>query len=198
MKKIVLATGNKGKVAELQALLAPYSWQLMAQSELAVADADETGLTFIENALIKARHAAKQTGLPALADDSGLAVAALNGTPGIYSARYAGTGATDSDNIQKLLANLSGVPAAQRQASFHCVLAYMRHAEDPCPLVCHGQWHGSIAEQPQGHHGFGYDPIFWLADQHCTAAQLGPEQKRLLSHRAKALQQLVTQLVQES
>lgn len=198
MKKIVLATGNKGKVAELQALLAPYSWQLMAQSELAVADADETGLTFIENALIKARHAAKQTGLPALADDSGLAVAALNGAPGIYSARYAGTGATDSDNIQKLLANLSGVPAAQRQASFHCVLAYMRHAEDPCPLVCHGQWHGSIAEQPQGHHGFGYDPIFWLADQHCTAAQLGPEQKRLLSHRAKALQQLVTQLVQES
>jgi XTP/dITP diphosphohydrolase len=197
MKKIVLATGNKGKVAELQELLAPFSWQLVAQTELAVTDADETGLSFIENALIKARHAAQQTGLPALADDSGLAVAALGGAPGIYSARYAGPHATDTTNIQKLLDNLSEVPADQRQASFHCVLAFMRHAEDPCPLVCHGQWHGSIAEQPQGNHGFGYDPIFWLADQQCTAAQLAPAQKRLLSHRGKALQQLVSQLLQE-
>ncbi len=198
MNKIVLATGNKGKVTELQQLLEPFSWQLIAQTELAVSDADETGLTFIENALIKARHAAQQTGLPALADDSGLAVAALGGEPGIYSARYAGPGANDSANIDKLLKRMAAVPAGERQASFHCVLAFMRHAEDPCPIVCHGQWHGSIAEQPQGEYGFGYDPIFWVADHNCTAAQLPPQQKRLLSHRAKALQQLLTQLTQDT
>lgn len=198
MKKIVLATGNKGKVAELQELLAPFSWQLIAQTECGVSDADETGLSFIENALIKARHAAQQTGLPALADDSGLAVTALGGAPGIYSARYAGVGASDSANIAKLLTQLAEVPANQRQASFHCVLAFMRHADDPCPIVCHGQWHGSIATQPQGQYGFGYDPIFWVAEQQCTAAELLPPQKRLLSHRAKALQQLLVQLQQDS
>lgn len=197
MKKIVLATGNKGKVTELQELLAPLAWQLVTQSEFAVIDAEETGLSFIENAIIKARHAAQQTGLPALADDSGLAVEALDGAPGIYSARYAGVGATDADNIEKLLTALAAVPVAQRQASFHCVLAFMRHAEDPCPIVCHGQWHGSIAEQPQGEYGFGYDPIFWLPEQQCTAAQLPSPQKRLLSHRGKALQQLLLQLLQE-
>lgn len=198
MKKIVLATGNKGKVAELQDLLAPQAWQLIAQTELAVADADETGLTFIENAILKARHAAQQTGLPALADDSGLAVNVLGGAPGIYSARYAGNGASDAANIDKLLAALADVPAEQRQASFHCVLAFMRHAEDPCPLVCHGQWHGTITTQPMGEHGFGYDPIFWLNDQQCTAAQLAPAQKRVLSHRGQALQQLLKLLARDA
>ena len=197
MKKIVLATGNKGKVAELQDLLAPQAWQLVAQTELAVADAEETGLSFIENAILKARHAAQQTGLPALADDSGLAVDALGGAPGIYSARYAGHGASDAANIEKLLAALAEVPTAERQASFHCVLAFMRHAEDPCPLVCHGQWRGTITTQPMGEQGFGYDPIFWLNDLQCTAAQLAPAQKRALSHRGQALQQLLGLLARE-
>jgi XTP/dITP diphosphohydrolase len=198
MKKIVLATSNKGKVAELQKLLAPLSWQLITQAELGVVDADETGLSFIENAILKARHAAQMTGLPALADDSGLAVAALAGAPGIYSARYAGVGATDNDNIDKLLAALVAVPSDQRQASFHCVLAFMRHADDPCPLVCHGQWHGVIAEQPAGSNGFGYDPVFWLPEHNCSAAQLRPEVKQNISHRGQALQQLLAKMAQDS
>jgi XTP/dITP diphosphohydrolase len=198
MKKIVLATSNKGKVAELQKLLAPLSWQLITQAELGVVDADETGLSFIENAILKARHTAQMTGLPALADDSGLAVAALAGAPGIYSARYAGVGATDNDNIDKLLAALVAVPSDQRQASFHCVLAFMRHADDPCPLVCHGQWHGVIAEQPAGSNGFGYDPVFWLPEHNCSAAQLRPEVKQNISHRGQALQQLLAKMAQDS
>lgn len=198
MKKIVLATSNKGKVAELQKLLAPLSWQLITQAELGVVDADETGLSFIENAILKARHAAQQTGLPALADDSGLAVAALDGAPGIYSARYAGVDASDNSNIAKLLQKLADVAPSQRQASFHCVLAFMRHADDPCPLVCHGQWHGVIADQPAGSNGFGYDPVFWLPEHNCSAAQLRPEVKQKISHRAQALQQLLAQMPQDS
>ena len=191
---IVLASGNKGKVAELSAMLAPLDFKIIPQTELGVVDADETGLTFIENAIIKARHAALVTGLPAIADDSGLAVDALNGAPGIYSARYAGEAATDSDNINKLLAALKTVPDSQRSAQFHCVLVYMRHAEDPTPLVCHGIWHGSIAQQAAGQAGFGYEPVFYIASEGCTSAELTHERKQQLSHRGKALVQLLAQL----
>ncbi|NRQ41285.1 RdgB/HAM1 family non-canonical purine NTP pyrophosphatase [Rheinheimera sp. YQF-2] len=194
--KIVLATGNKGKVAELSQMLAPLQYQIVPQSELAVSDADETGLTFIENAIIKARHAALATGLPAIADDSGLAVDALGGAPGIYSARYAGEAASDADNIKKLLQALQNVPKAQRSAQFHCVLVYLRHAEDPTPLVCHGVWHGEISLTATGSAGFGYDPVFYIAAEGCTSAELSRERKAQLSHRGKALAQLVSQLTQ--
>lgn len=194
MHELVLATGNKGKVAELEGLLRPLGWQVKPQSEWNFAEVEETGLTFIENAILKARHAAEQTGLPALADDSGLAVNALDGAPGIYSARYAGLGCTDQENIDKLLAALQDIPDAERQASFHCVLVYMRHANDPTPIVCHGRWDGMIATAQHGDHGFGYDPVFWLPELNCTAAQLSASQKQQLSHRGKALQQLVEQL----
>lgn len=194
MHELVLATSNKGKVAELEGLLKPLGWQVKPQSQWNFAEAEETGLTFVENAILKARHAAQHTGLPALADDSGLAVAALQGAPGIYSARYAGPGCTDQDNINKLLSALKDTPEAERHASFHCVLAYLRHANDPTPIICHGRWDGIIAAAPRGEQGFGYDPIFWLPDRHCTAAQLSTEQKQQLSHRGKALRQFVAQL----
>ena len=193
-QKIVLATGNKGKVAELSQMLAPYHYQIVPQTELGVTDADETGLTFIENAILKARHAALATGLPAIADDSGLAVDALGGAPGIYSARYAGEAATDAANITKLLNALQDIPAAQRTAQFHCVLVYLRHAEDPTPLVCHGVWHGEITQAPAGNAGFGYDPVFFIAAEGCTSAELPPGRKQQLSHRGKALAQLLSQL----
>lgn len=192
--KIVLASGNKGKVAELSAMLAPLHYQVIPQTELGVVDADETGLTFIENAIIKARHAALVTGLPAIADDSGLAVDALGGAPGIYSARYAGEAASDSANIDKLLLALKDVPDNQRSAQFHCVLVYLRHAEDPTPLVCHGVWHGTITRAAAGSAGFGYDPVFYIADEGCTSAELSRQRKQQLSHRGKALAQLVTLL----
>lgn len=196
MQKIVLATGNPGKVAELSAMLAPLSLEIVPQTELSVPDADETGLTFVENAIIKARHAAKLTGLPAIADDSGLAVDALGGAPGIYSARYAGQSATDSDNIAKLLQALTDVPASQRQAQFHCVLVYLRHAEDPTPLIAHGVWQGEITLNTQGDGGFGYDPIFFVPDLNCTSAELSKAEKAKVSHRGKALQLLLAQLSQ--
>lgn len=194
MQKIVLATGNRGKVAELGAMLAPFSLEVVPQVEFAVPDADETGLTFIENAILKARHAAKLTGLPAIADDSGLAVDALNGAPGIYSARYAGLDATDDRNIDKLLATLAEVPDGQRSAQFHCVLVFIRHAEDPTPLISHGIWHGEVTHRRIGEGGFGYDPIFFVPELGCTSAELSKAQKALLSHRGKALQQLIAQL----
>jgi len=193
-QQIVLATGNKGKVAELSQMLAPYHYQIVPQTELGVTDADETGLTFIENAILKARHAALVTGLPAIADDSGLAVDALGGAPGIYSARYAGEAATDAANITKLLNALQDIPPAQRTAQFHCVLVYLRHAEDPTPLVCHGVWHGEITRAPAGSAGFGYDPVFFIAAEGCTSAELPPGRKQQLSHRGKALAQLLSQL----
>lgn len=192
--ELVLATGNKGKVAELSALLAPLGWQVTPQTELAVSDADETGLTFIENAIIKARHACESTGLPALADDSGIAVAALGGAPGIYSARYAGENASDTDNLEKLLAAMQGVPADKRQAEFHCVLVFMQSATDPTPIVCHGRWQGMLTETPAGVGGFGYDPIFWVPEHNCTSAELSKAEKQSISHRAKALKMLVEQL----
>lgn len=194
MQELVLATSNKGKVIELEGLLQPFGWHVRAQSEWQFEEAEETGLTFIENAIIKARHAAAHTGLPALADDSGLAVDALQGAPGIYSARYAGPQCSDQDNIAKLLDAMKTIPTEQRQASFHCVLVYLTHAQDPTPIVCHGQWHGQITEQSAGEGGFGYDPIFWVPSEHCTAAQLSADQKRQLSHRGQALRGLVQQL----
>ncbi|GAA3546266.1 XTP/dITP diphosphatase [Zobellella aerophila] len=198
MKQIVLASGNAKKVAELQSLLNDLGMQVLPQSEFQVVDADETGTTFVENAIIKARHAARVTGLPAIADDSGLAVAALDGRPGVYSARFAGPHATDQQNVERLLAELQGVPASQRQATFWCVLVYLRHADDPTPLICTGRWHGAITEQPDGDHGFGYDPVFLVPETGTTSAQLTPAEKNRLSHRAKALQQLQALLQQDA
>ena len=191
--KIVLATGNKGKVAELSQMLAPFNLSVVPQTELGVTDADETGLTFIENAILKARHAALATGLPAIADDSGLAVDALGGAPGIYSARYAGEAAGDSANIDKLLLALKDVPDDKRSARFHCVLVYLRHAEDPTPLVCHGVWQGRITQAPAGNAGFGYDPVFVPVGAAQTFAEIAPEQKHAISHRADAFAKLVAE-----
>ncbi|WP_165312343.1 XTP/dITP diphosphatase [Vibrio ziniensis] len=190
MKKIVLATGNQGKVREMADLLADFGFDVVAQSELNVSEVAETGTTFIENAIIKARHAAKETGLPAIADDSGLEVDYLKGAPGIYSARYAGEGATDQQNLEKLLQAMQGVPEEQRSARFHCVLVLMRHENDPTPIVCHGKWEGRILEQAHGTNGFGYDPIFFVPQENCASAELEPARKKQLSHRAKALHKL--------
>ncbi|MCL9780894.1 XTP/dITP diphosphatase [Vibrio sp. S4M6] len=190
MSKIVLATGNQGKVREMSDLLAEFGFEVLPQSQFNVSEVAETGTTFIENAIIKARHAAKETGLPAIADDSGLEVDALDGAPGVYSARYAGESASDSDNLNKLLDALQNVPEEQRSARFHCVLVFMRHHNDPTPIVCHGHWEGRILTEAHGENGFGYDPIFYVPEQDCASAQLAPEQKKQLSHRGKALQKL--------
>ncbi|MDX6039766.1 XTP/dITP diphosphatase [Scandinavium lactucae] len=194
MQKVVLATGNAGKVRELASLLNDFGLDVVAQTELNVESVEETGLTFIENALLKARHAAKVTGLPAIADDSGLAVDVLGGAPGIYSARYAGVDATDQQNLEKLLVALKDVPVEKRQAQFHCVLVYMRHAEDPTPLVCHGSWPGVITREAAGNGGFGYDPIFFVPDAGKTAAELSREEKIAVSHRGQALKLLLEAL----
>ncbi|WKV49849.1 MULTISPECIES: XTP/dITP diphosphatase [Dickeya] len=194
MQNVVLATGNAGKVRELAGLLADFGLDVVAQTTLGVESAEETGLTFIENAILKARHAARETGLPAIADDSGLAVNALGGAPGIYSARYAGEDASDRQNLDKLLAALDNVADEQRQASFHCVLVYLRHADDPTPLVCHGSWQGVIARAPAGEGGFGYDPVFFVPSVGKTAAELSREEKNALSHRGQALRQLLDAL----
>lgn len=194
MKKVVLATGNQGKVKELAAMLADQNIEVLPQSDFSVPDVPETGTTFVENAIIKARHAAKLTGLPAIADDSGLAVDALGGAPGVYSARYSGDNATDQTNNEKLLKELTGVPEHKRGAQFHCVLVYMNHADDPTPIICHGVWQGSILTEAKGNQGFGYDPLFWQKDLQQTSAELPRDVKNSLSHRGKALAQLVTQL----
>ena len=194
MQKVVLATGNAGKVRELASLLEDFGLDIVAQTELGVESAEETGLTFIENAILKARQAAQITGLPAIADDSGLAVDALGGAPGIYSARYAGVDASDQQNLEKLLDALQDVPDDQRQAQFHCVLVYLRHAEDPTPLVCHGSWPGVIAREAAGHGGFGYDPIFFVPSEGKTAAELSREEKSAISHRGQALKLLLEAL----
>ncbi|WP_067708801.1 XTP/dITP diphosphatase [Erwinia sp. ErVv1] len=194
MQKVVLATGNVGKVRELADLLAEFGLDIVAQTDLGVTSAEETGLTFIENAILKARHASAVTGLPAIADDSGLAVDALGGAPGIYSARYAGENASDAQNLQKLLTALENVADGDRQAQFHCVLVYLRHAEDPTPLVFHGSWQGEITRQPAGEGGFGYDPIFYVPAAGKTAAELSRDEKRAVSHRGKALTLLLDAL----
>ena len=193
--KLVLASGNAGKLAELRDLLGD-RFALHAQSEFGVADAAETGLSFIENAILKARHAAAATGLPALGDDSGLCVDALGGAPGLYSARYAGRHGDAEANIARLLAELDKVEEAARTARFVCVLVLLRHADDPQPIIAEGVWEGRILSQPQGENGFGYDPVFFVPDQGCSAAQLTPEVKNRISHRGRALQQLQQRLRQ--
>lgn len=194
MTTIVLASNNPGKVREFAALLADHRIRIVPQSEYDVPEADETGLSFVENAILKARHAALLTGLPAIADDSGLEVDALNGAPGIYSARFAGKGAGDQANLEKLLADLEDVPEGQRAARFQCLMVYMRHANDPTPLICQGTWEGRILFAPRGSQGFGYDPVFFVPTHGCASAELPPEVKNALSHRGQALRRLVAAL----
>ena len=194
MQKIVLASNNKGKVREFGQMLSTIDMEVLPQATFNIEDADETGLTFVENAIIKARHASAIAELPAIADDSGLEVDALKGAPGIYSARYSGEGATDEKNLLKLLEALKDVPEEKRTARFQCVLVYMRHAEDPTPIICQGTWEGIIITKPQGENGFGYDPIFYVPEYDCTSAQLSSEQKNKLSHRGIALKALVSKL----
>ncbi len=193
---IVLASSNQGKLEEIAAILVDYPVNLVTQAEFAVGDVEETGLSFVENALIKARHACYQTGQMAMADDSGLEVDALNGAPGIYSARYAGEHGNSAANNNKLLAALEHVPTEQRQARFQCVIVLLRHANDPTPLICQGTWEGHISATPSGTQGFGYDPLFLVKSHGCTAAQLPATIKNQISHRALALQQLTAQLSQ--
>ena len=194
MKQLVLATGNLGKVKELSELLAAFDLEVLPQSHFKVSDVPETGTTFVENAIIKARHAAYITGLPAIADDSGLEVDFLKGAPGIYSARFAGERATAQDNTNKLLKELEGVPESRRTARFHCVLVLMTHADDPTPVICHGKWEGYITTQAVGENGFGYDPVFFVSTEGVVSAQLDKSRKNQLSHRGKALQLLSTKI----
>lgn len=191
--RLVLATGNVGKQRELAALLAPRGCEIVLQAALGIPAAQETGLTFEANALLKARHAAQLSGLPALADDSGLEVDALDGRPGVISARYAGAHASDADNLALLLEELTGVPAALRTARYRCVIAFVRSPRDPAPLIASGSWEGSIASAPRGTGGFGYDPIFLPEHEERTVAQMGAAEKNAVSHRAGALAALVAQ-----
>ncbi len=194
-QQIVLASDNLGKIKEIQALLSGH--QVVTQSAFDVKEAEETACTFVENALIKARNAALHCNLPTIADDSGLVVDALNGYPGVISARYAGVGATDQDNIKKLLLALEGVPEAQRTARFICVMVFMAHANDPCPIIAQGVWEGTILTKPVGSNGFGYDPVFWVPDHQCASAELSADEKNAVSHRGQALRSL-TQLLKAS
>ncbi len=192
--RIVLASSNAGKVREINELLAGSGLEVLPQTEFGVADIEETGLSFVENAILKARNAARHTGLPAIADDSGLEVDALNGAPGIYSARYAGEGASDRDNLEKLLDALHDVPEQRRTARFQCLMVYMRHGLDPTPLIFQGTWEGRILFEPRGSGGFGYDPVFFVPDQGCASAELPAGVKNRLSHRGQALRRLVAAL----
>ncbi|MDI5987409.1 RdgB/HAM1 family non-canonical purine NTP pyrophosphatase [Halomonas sp. M4R5S39] len=188
---LVLASGNAGKLREFHQLLGPLGFVVRPQADFRVADVEETGLTFVENALLKAREASRVSGLPALADDSGLEVDALHGRPGIHSARYAGEPKSDERNNAKLLEALSAVAEGRRTGRYWCVLVYLRHAEDPVPLIVQRSWEGEILAHPRGEAGFGYDPLFWLPDQGMSVAELAPEAKNRLSHRGRALQALV-------
>ncbi|MCB1763237.1 MAG: RdgB/HAM1 family non-canonical purine NTP pyrophosphatase [Gammaproteobacteria bacterium] len=193
-ERIVLASNNAGKVREINQLLTEQKIEVVPQSAFDIAEVDETGLTFVENAILKARNAAHHSGLPAIADDSGIEVDYLMGAPGIRSARYAGDGCTDEENNQKLLAALAGVPQAQRTARFLCLMVYLRHEFDPTPIICQGSWEGSILTAPQGENGFGYDPLFWVAEAGCSSAQLSPAEKNRMSHRGQALRLLLAAL----
>jgi XTP/dITP diphosphohydrolase len=190
--KIVLASGNRGKLAELAELLAPLGIEVQSQSSFGIAAAPEERSTFVENALDKARHVALHSGLPALADDSGLVVPALGGAPGIRSARYAGQNGDDAANNAKLIAAL--MDAAKPRAHYYCALVYLRHPEDPAPLIATARWHGEILAAPRGSFGFGYDPLFYLPDLDCTAAELEPAEKNRISHRGRAMAALIEQL----
>lgn len=191
MQKIVLATGNTGKLREFQQMLGSTDVEFLTQRSLGIDDADETGLSFVENAILKARHACAASALPAFADDSGLEVDALQGRPGIYSARFAGEGANDQRNNEKLLAELQDLPSAARTARFQCVIAFMRHAQDPMPFICQGTWEGRILFEAAGANGFGYDPLFYVASHDCASAQLDPAIKNSISHRGQALRALL-------
>jgi XTP/dITP diphosphohydrolase len=193
-KKIVLATGNPGKVREIGQLLADLDMEVVPQTQWPIMEVEETGLTFVENAILKARNAAEYTGLPAIADDSGLEVDALAGAPGIRSARYAGDQASDQANLQRLLLELDSVAEGQRTARFQCVMVYMEHAADPTPIICQGTWEGSILREARGSGGFGYDPVFFVPSHGCSSAELAPEEKNRLSHRGQALRKLVAEL----
>ena len=192
LQKIVLASGNKGKLKELREMLSPAGLEVFPQSDFAVSDAPEPYFTFVENALNKARHASRETGLPALADDSGICVDSLGGAPGVMSARYAGEHGADQLNNRKLVADL--MPFEDKSANFYCVLVYVRHPGDPQPVIADGLWQGKIVPEPQGENGFGYDPHFWVPELGKTAAQLSPEEKNRLSHRGKALRALLEKL----
>ncbi len=193
-QRIVLASNNAGKVREFNQLLAGSEFEVIPQSEFQVEEIEETGLTFVENALLKARNAAQHTGLPAIADDSGLEVDALNGAPGIYSARYAGAGASDRQNLEKLLEALDDVDEENRNARFQCLMIYLRHPGDPTPGIFQGTWEGRILRAPQGNNGFGYDPVFYVPEQQCSSAELTSDLKNSLSHRGQALRQLIAVL----
>ena len=192
--KVVLASSNPGKLSELRALLKPAGLQIVPQDALGVEPPEETGVTFVENALIKARAACAATGLPALADDSGVVVDALGGAPGVRSARYAGDGASDADNLAMLLEALAGVDPPERGAAFVCAIVYLRHVQDPCPIVCEGVWKGRILDAPRGDGGFGYDPVFFVEALNRTAAELSRAEKNAVSHRGQALAQLLNRL----
>ena len=194
MKRLVLASGNAGKVAELRELLGDSGFALHAQSEFGVADVEETASTFVENALLKARHAARATGLPALGDDSGLCVDALHGAPGLYSARYGGVHGDAARNIARLLEEMRDIPGQARGARFYCVLVLLRGVDDPQPLIAEGSWEGRILERPRGERGFGYDPVFFDPDNACSAADLDPVVKNVISHRVRALAALKQRL----
>ena len=185
--KIVLASGNAGKVREINKLFADSGIEVVPQSDFDVPEVPETGTTFVENAIIKARHAAECTGLPAIADDSGIEVDALDARPGVYSARYAGEGASDEDNNNKMLEELKGVAEADRSARYQCLIVFMRSHTDPVPLITQGSWEGRILEAPQGDGGFGYDPIFFVPTHGCSGGELAPDEKNKISHRAQAL-----------
>lgn len=191
--KVVMASGNAGKLREIASILGDLDIEVVPQSDFDVSDAEETGTTFVENALIKARHAAAATGLPAIADDSGIAVDALDGRPGVYSARYAGPEATDADNNARLLQELDGVQEADRGAAFHCAACFVTPGEDP-PIIAAGEWRGRILAEPRGEGGFGYDPLFFVPELGCSSAELSAEEKNLRSHRGKALRELARKL----
>ena len=208
-EKVVMASSNPGKLREINQILGGLGMEVLPQSDFDVPDADETGLTFVENSILKARHAAQLTGLPAIADDSGLEVDALKGAPGIYSARYfsrsgssrsggsgpnPGPGTTDEKNLRKLLDDLKDVPEADRTARFQCLMVFMAHAEDPTPIICQGTWEGRILFETRGEGGFGYDPVFYVPGENCASAELAPAVKNSLSHRGQALKKLVKAL----
>ena len=193
-KTVVLASSNPGKLREINQILTTLALTVVPQSDYNVPDADETGLTFVENALLKARNATRHSGLPAIADDSGIEVDYLNGAPGIYSARYAGKNANDAQNLEKLLANLKGIPDPERTARFQCLMVYLRHEFDPTPVICQGTWEGKILLEPRGKNGFGYDPVFFVPTHNCSSAELPAEEKNKLSHRGQALRKLVKEL----
>ena len=194
IKKIVLASNNPGKVREIGQLLADLGIEVVPQSDYNIPEIEETGLTFVENAILKARNAAEHSQLPALADDSGIEVDALKGAPGIYSARFAGIGASDTQNLEKLIGSLQGLDNPVRTARFQCLMVLMEHATDPTPLICQGTWEGEIIDTPKGENGFGYDPVFYVPSEQCTSAELPAEKKNALSHRGKALSCLLYKL----